>query len=517
MLPRLFKVLPGAVVLMALTSCSDGSPPSAQAIESAQVANAVAQLDALVADVLARSGIPGMAVAVVHRGKTVYAKGFGVRRLGAPDLIDVNTVFQLASLSKSVGATVVATQVGKGIVSWDTPVVKNLPWFALKDPASTAQVTVGDLYAHRSGLPDHAGDDLEDLGYDRRQVLERLRFLPVEPLRTHYAYTNFGLTAAAQSVAVASGIDWESLSDQVLYRPLGMNATSSRYADFMARSDRAYPHIRLNGVFQPGPQRQPDPQSPAGGVSSSVSDMANWMTLVLQDGKYREQQIIPGPALAPAISPQMLTMPPAAEGDSTGYYGYGFNVSVPASGSNIQLSHSGAFIMGASTSFALLPSAGTGIVVLTNALPVGAAETISATYMDLIKLGHSSRDWFEFFEPKFAEMTAATGKFAGQPLPENPVPPLPPQAYIGTYANDYFGDAEIQQQGGDLILVMGPSKHTKTLQHWSGNVFVFEPGGEMATPGSRSAVTFAIAPGGTAQNLTIEMYEATGFGTLARR
>lgn len=516
MFPRLFKVLPTAAILVALTSCGDGSPSSANA-DPARVTSAVAKLDGLVADVLARSGIPGMAVAVVHQGKTVYAKGFGVRRLGQPDLIDTNTVFQLASLSKPVGATVVAAQVGKGIVSWDTPVVKHLPWFALKDPTSTAQVTVGDLYAHRSGLPDHAGDDLEALGYDRRQVLEQLRFLPVEPLRTHYAYTNFGLTAAAEAVAVASGTDWENLSDQVIYRPLGMNATSSRYADFMARLNRAYPHILLNGVFQPGPQRQPDPQSPAGGVSSNVTDMATWMTLVLHKGKYQEQQIIPSAALAPALSPQMLTMPPADEGDPTGYYGYGFNVSVPASGNNIQLSHSGAFIMGAATSFALLPAADTGIIVLTNAWPVGAAEAISATYMDLVRFGHTTRDWLAFLEPKFEPLTAPTGKFAGQPLPGNPAPPLPPHAYIGTYANDYYGSAEIQQQGTQLVLVMGPSKNTIPLQHWDGNVFVFEPGGEMATPGSRSAVTFTTGPDGMAQSLTIEMYEETGFGTLVRR
>ena len=73
-----------------------------------------------------------------------------------------------------------------------------LPWFALADPAVTAMLTVGDLYAHRSGLPDHAGDDLEDLGYDRRQVLERLRFAPLHSFRDEYAYTNFGVTAGGR-------------------------------------------------------------------------------------------------------------------------------------------------------------------------------------------------------------------------------------------------------------------------------------------------------------------------------
>ena len=83
--------------------------------------------------------------------------------------------------------------------------MSKLPWFALSDPAVTPMVTVGDMYSHRSGLPDHAGDMLEDLGYDRRHVLEQLRQLPLDPFRISYAYTNFGLTAGAEAVAVRAG------------------------------------------------------------------------------------------------------------------------------------------------------------------------------------------------------------------------------------------------------------------------------------------------------------------------
>lgn len=517
MLPRFCRALPVAAIAVTLVSCGNSSSlSSTNTITPEQVAHAVAQLDSVATDVLNRSGIPGLAIAVVHQGQTVYAKGFGVRRVGDTATVDATTVFQLASLSKAVGATVVASQVGKGLVSWDTPVVQQLPWFSLQDPASTAQVTVGDLYAHRSGLPDHAGDELEALGYDRRQVLERLHLLPSAPLRTEYAYTNFGLTAAAQAVAVASGADWESLSEQALYRPLVMNDTSSRYADFMARSNRASPHIKVNGAFQPGPQRQPDAQSPAGGVSSSARDMAKWMTLILQEGTYKGQEIVSREALLPALSRQMLSSP-ATEDSPVGYYGYGFNVSTSTHGYK-QLSHSGAFIMGAGTTFSLLPAADTGIVVLTNALPIGAAEAISLTYMDLVQTGHSSRDWLAFLEPRLAEMSEPTGELAGLPFPPNPTPELDPNAYVGAYANAYYGDATVELRGTQLVLTMGPNGQAFPLRHWDANVFVFEPEGEIAAPGSRSAVSFAMGQGGgMAQSLTVEIFNENGLGTLVRR
>lgn len=164
----------------------------AMALPDNAVANAVSRLDGIAEELMESSGIPGMAVAVVHGGKTLYAKGFGVRDTGTGEKVDAGTVFQLASLSKPLAATVVAHEVGVDTVSWDTPITDHLPWFALSDPASTRMLTVADLFAHRSGLPDHAGDLLEDLGYDRRTVLERLRLLPLGQFRTSTPTTTSG-------------------------------------------------------------------------------------------------------------------------------------------------------------------------------------------------------------------------------------------------------------------------------------------------------------------------------------
>jgi len=146
-----------------MPSLADTSPPRTAGvpIPDGQIDKAVASLDTIVSDVMKRSGIPGMAVVVVRDGKTVYAKGFGVRKIGENQPVDADTVFQIASLSKSLAASVVAHQVGAGIVKWDTPLVAHLPWFKLTDPWVTQHVTIADMFSHRSGLPGHAGDDLE--------------------------------------------------------------------------------------------------------------------------------------------------------------------------------------------------------------------------------------------------------------------------------------------------------------------------------------------------------------------
>lgn len=481
------------------------------------VDNAVAKLDGIIDELMSSSGIPGLAVAVVHGGETLYAKGFGVKDNRAGDSpenkVDPDTVFQLASLSKPVGATVVAHQVTTNAIGWDTRVVDKLPWFSLADPAVTGQLTVGDLYSHRSGLPDHAGDKLEDLGYDRRQVLEKLRELPLDPFRISYAYTNFGLTAGAEAVAASAGKSWEDLCDEVLYRPLGMTSTSSRFADYEARPDKALVHIAIDGGYQPLYQRNADAQAPAGGVSSSLNDMTRWLTMVLADGTYsasgKTTQIASPEALLPALSPQIVSSPPSEPAMRTGFYGYGFNVGT-TSGARTQLSHSGAFETGAATNVLILPSADVGIIALSNSTPIGLVETISAEFADLVQFGEVREDWRTLYADAFAHMDAPVGDLVDQTPPPNPAPAPPVQQLAGTYNNPYWGSATVTEAGGTLGLALGPKGEVWPLKHWDGNVFTFQFVSENSPPGSVSKATF------DGDRLTLEYYDDEGMGTFLR-
>ena len=444
-----------------------------------RVEQALASLDDLAEDIRRRSDIPGLAIAVVHRGQTVYAKGFGTRQVGADQPVDADTVFLLASVSKPIGASVVARQVDAGVTGWDMPVQQSLPWFDLGDPWISRHVTIGDLYAHRSGLPDHAGDDLEDIGYDRRQVLERLHLLPQRAFRNHYAYTNFGLTAAAEAVAAAADSDWASLSQSVLYDPLGMTRTSSRHADYLARDNRARPHMAGAQGYIPTDQRQPDAQSPAGGVSSSAADMARWMAMVLRaDG-----------ALTDAITPQKVTGKPMAVAARPGIYGYGFNVGTRATG-RVAISHSGGFALGASTNVSLIPDLDLGIVVLTNAPPIGAAEAIAASFLDRAEIGTDSRDWLAAYQPFMAQLSAPFLHLAAEGPPEDPAPAGPATRYVGRYENAYFGAATVAQTDDGLILRLGPAGLEWPMQHWDGDSFAVRPLSENEPPGSVSLVRF---------------------------
>jgi CubicO group peptidase (beta-lactamase class C family) len=519
------------VVLLALMGCGPAqpvtSPPSSLTsappsevsgleIPPGRIDDAISKVDGLVGDLMKASGIPGMAVAIVHGGKTVYTKGFGVRDAskgeGQDNKVGADTVFQLASVSKSVGATVVAHEVTDNVITWDTPVVSKLPWFALSDPYVTSHVTIADLYSHRSGLPDHAGDQLEDLGYDRRETIERLRLLPLEPFRISYAYTNFGVTAAAEAVAAAAGEPWEDLSDEVLYRPLGMTSTSSRFADFMARPDHAVNHVKVGDKWEPRFQREPDPQTPAGGVSSSVNDMARWLAMVMANGVYNGRRITSPEALLAAITPQVISVPAASPTARAGLYGHGFNVSVTSSG-RTQYSHSGGFSSGAATNFAVMPSEDIGIIVLTNAAPYGVPEALTAQFMDLVQYGQVREDWVALYKKGLAPLNDPEGSLVGKQPPANAAPQRPVSDYVGVYANDYWGPATVTESEGGLQLSLGPKNQTFNLTHWDGDTFTFALTSENAPSGTISKAIFSGFPGAT---LNLEYFDSDKLGTFTR-
>lgn len=475
------------------------------------VQEALTQLDTLVPQLMARTGVPGVAVSVVYRGQTVYAKGFGVRKWGESAGVDADTVFQLASLSKSVGATVMAGNMpgsaGKPVLDWRTPIQSLLPDFQLAypQPITNARLTLGDLYGHRSGLPDHAGDQLEDLGYARADILQRLRYSALG-VYGDYAYTNFGLTAAAQALAQATGTDWATLSQQTLYQPLGMTRTSSRHLDFVNRANRAWGHVQtgvdyhsygaLPAQYQvQNPQRQPDAQSPAGGVSSSAADMARWMALLLQKGQWRGRQLVNADALQ-----QAMTAHPA------GKYGYGFNVGPDPQG-HASVSHSGAFMLGAHTAFVVWPQAGLGITVLTNAQPRGLAEAIALSFGEHAWADAQDKaprtDWLPAMQDAMRALYRPEGsRLRDQHPPANAQAAQPLAAYAGRYRNAYYGDAQVAvaDDGTALQLTLGPALVQHRLRHWDGDAFAFALELENAPRGSLSAVRFA------PDAMTIEYY-----------
>lgn len=104
-------VTAGVATMPRSRAAAQQATPAASAegeITTAQVQSALDRLDDLIEEGMTQTGVPGTAVAVVYGDEVVYERGFGVRELGKPEPITPETVFQIASLSKSLSSTLVA-------------------------------------------------------------------------------------------------------------------------------------------------------------------------------------------------------------------------------------------------------------------------------------------------------------------------------------------------------------------------------------------------------------------------
>jgi CubicO group peptidase (beta-lactamase class C family) len=505
-------LLAGASFLFRLAPvCAETADPATDE----RVQQAIATIDSLAQKAADDKTVVGLAIAVVHRDKVVFAKGYGLREVGTDQKVDADTVFQLASVSKPVSATVVAQLVGEGKITWDSKISDLDSSFEVSEPWVSREITIRDFFCHRSGWPEHAGDLLEDIGYDRDEIMHRMRYQrPETSFRSHYAYTNCGLTEAAVAAAKKYGLSWESASEEKLFKPLQMNSTSARFSDFIARPNRALSHVRIGGKWAQKYRRQPDAQSPAGGISSSVNDMSRWMRLQLSKGQLAGKQIVSAVALAETHKPQMLTSLNRLNGLPI-FYGLGIGVNYDEQG-RLHLSHSGGFAMGTATNVIMIPSEQLGVVVLTNSYPIGLAEGLAATFTDLAVDGKLNQDWIRLYKKVFDDPATLglTESFDYSKAPAVASVALPNDAYMGTYTNNFFGDISINENDGGLQIVIGPQKVAQPMRHYNRDIFTYATSGENAA--GASGITFLVSTDGKASAVTVENLNIHGQGTFTR-
>ena len=226
---------------------------------------------------------PGLAIVVVQDTTVIYMKGFGVREVGKPDTIDDNTVFRLASVSKTFAPVLTGLLVEDGILSWDDRIVKWVPDFKMKSKEYTDSLTIKHVLSHTTGLPYHTYTTLVEDGVDLRTMIGALA--DVESTNKPgeiYSYQNVAFSLIAEVVQAATGKSYEQEMIERVFRPLRMNEASLTYEDIVSSRNLARPHvIRRRGWTSTAIKDTYYNVSPAGGINASISDMSEYIKAML--------------------------------------------------------------------------------------------------------------------------------------------------------------------------------------------------------------------------------------------
>jgi len=415
--------------------------------------------------------VPGMAVAIIKGDRLIYARGFGVKKLGSNKQVDENTVFQIGSVSKSFTAALVSMLVEEGQITWKNKVKDHLPNFKLHDPLATRKFTVEDLMSQRSGLPPHSGHLLPHLGFNRDHIISTLRYIkPSSRFRSEYAYQNNLFLVAAALIEKKTGTSWEKNLFTRILSPLGMANTTATLDGYQNSGNTAQGHY-FNGLG-PGSPVIPIPMdwpyhywaytvAPAGGINSNVLDIAKWLRLHLGQGAFKGKRLVCGANIKFMHTPQIVASPgPWGE---RRHYCQGW---VQSEYSPYPILWHNGGTSGMKSIAAMVPEADIGIVVLCNLYETLLPEALSMVLFDLW-FRNPPRDWSRML---LEMQKAGSGGLHESPAPSTPHRPL--SCYAGTYYNDLYGPVAVAKTGSSLTVTLGPKKISKRLDHWGGDTFV---------------------------------------------
>jgi CubicO group peptidase (beta-lactamase class C family) len=482
---------------------------------AAPPANFEQRVEALRKDI----GVPGMSIAIVENDQVTFAKGFGVRKLGASEPVDADTIFPNGSTGKAFTVAALAVLVDEGKIGWDDKVIDRLPGFQMYDPWVTREMTIRDLLVHRSGLGLGAGDLMfvPRTNLSRAESVRRLRYIkPATSFRSGFAYDNVLYMVAGQLIEAVTGQTWEQFTAEHVLKPAGMlNSTSDEDKRF-ATANRAYPHARMNGGLRgAGKQELLDEHdelgrnaAPAGGLAVSANDFARWMRIQLAAGKLIDsdkhlfsaaaQEQMWKPMVLEPIGPRPESLKATLPNFET--YALGWDV---RDYRGVKMVWHGGAVFGFLTGVVLLPEKNVGFSITINSED---GEIITGLIFELLDhyLGAPPNDWPAKFKAFKQERVGAGLKALNEKAakPAKIGPSLPLKNYVGTYSDPWYGNIEIALVKGKLTIdFKSTPRMGGTLEHWQYDSFTTKFDDKSIEP---TYVNFGLDADGKVERITMK-------------
>lgn len=244
-------------------------------------------IDATIKSILSVTGAPGVSLGVLQSGKIVHTLHHGCRDVERKLKADSDTIYGVASLTKSMTAGAIAMLVGDGKLSWTTPVKDIIPELNSRSLLVNELATVTDLLIHDTGLSYSTnwwyGTD-GDLLLEKEQTISAFNALPQRlPFRTMYSYSNWPYCVAGEVIERVSGLSFGEFLATRMFKPLGMNRTSASHDNSDTNLARPYAVLRDSSPFPlPFPRVQSGTiMAPAQAVRSTLNDMILYASALL--------------------------------------------------------------------------------------------------------------------------------------------------------------------------------------------------------------------------------------------
>ncbi|KAF9349547.1 hypothetical protein BGX26_012169, partial [Mortierella sp. AD094] len=405
----------------------------------------------LLEDARNQTGVAGMSVAVLYKGKLIFAEGFGKRNEHDP--FTPETVSMIGSVTKGFTAAAVGQLVAEGKVDWDiTPVNKYLPEFELQDPGFTSQLTLEDLLSHRTGFPNI------DLAWyfntePRKDLIKRLKYVKTgTKLTPNTQYNNMIFAVAGIAAANAAGVEYEDLIRDKIFKPLGLNNTGLSMKEMSKHSNYALPYIAdsfedaKNGIFKILPQNnEADAGAPAGNIYSNVLDLVRYGQVIMHYGKQDGKHILNKDSIIRILSGQSIAYKGRRLPDFAPIMTYGMGWILDSYKGNIMYYHNGA-IDGYTSNIRLFPDSDLVIAHVANTHQASLPDFSMYYVVEQILGLPRTQDWMQKCLQKTVaeyDRVAAARKGDFPAKIKNKPASHPLSEFAGDYTDPVYGDLSI--------------------------------------------------------------------------
>ena len=350
---------------------------------SKEIKDVLTQFDSLYNAANDSSDAVGGAVVITYKGQIVYSKCFGVKTIGENNPVDENTLFRLASVSKTVTGVLAGILVNENIVGLDEKVADLNPGFRLKNVENTKNLTVRHLLSHSSGLEPHAFDMLVENLVPLDQITARLNEVEIAaPPGKVYGYQNVMFSLFDPVIQSKTQKSYHQLVKEMVFTPFGMKNASLDFESFEKSTNKAFPHqqteksykvLKLNNRYYS--------TAPAAGVNASISDMGQFLLAI--SGK--DDDLFPAEARQITFAPQIETPLKRSYYRNWGalgtkYYALGWRI---VKFKNHTIAQHSGYVSGYQAEIAVCSDYETGIAVLTNS-PNNMFSTSVPAYLSLL-------------------------------------------------------------------------------------------------------------------------------------
>jgi len=326
------------------------------------------------------------------------------------------------------------------------------------------------MLSHRSGL-EEVGMLWDHTTLSRHELMEKMRYLkPVVGFHAGWVYNNLMLLSAGEIIPIITGKSWDDFITERIFGPLGMMRSNTSTHALQGRDNVAAPHCIIDNKVHSIAYHNIDCIAPAGGINSTIQDMAQWVRLQVNAGVYNGVRIMTEDTINEMWAAQAIVKknyPWQVYGLGLGSFDYHGNRVVFHEGN----------IDGMSASFAVLPEKKIGIIILTN-MHKGTIGKVILNYVFDKYLGVKPvTDWnknlLDQAEKKRTSEYAAKEKKEAERL-TNAQPSFDVSRCVGVYHSDLYGNLVISQAEGSGMQCQFLAFNGE-LKHWENDSFVFNP------------------------------------------